>query len=373
MSDQSLKAQLAEMKEQLAELDPGHLKDGSWFQAVLQRSAGRFIEKRARRDTLERWRTRYPDSGDDRLERHIVTGSSRRAAMVGGLGGAAVSAAGIAAVVALGLPAGAAFLLVLAEVAVLERLQVNMVFTLGELRGHELHHDDMHDVGLLYGNVLKVKGTTRAATYTRDGATALFRAVGMRFLQATAVKYALPLLSVGVGGGMNYLMTRQLGRHAGVRFSREAAADGQLDRLAEQERALRGTLISLMVLMAGADGHIDKQERDLLRRTLDELAEEDSERDALLRAIDDPEETLFESLQAVGDEEFHEVVLELLALMAVSDGHLDPKEVDLVQRVAAICDHPFDEAELRAHYADFLKDSGRVKGARAPAAGHGRP
>lgn len=347
------------MKAQLAELSVKQLKDGSWFQVILQRSANRFLTRRSRRDALEPWRAKYPDADNDTLSHHIVVGSSRKAAMVGGVGGAVVTAAEIAAITTLGLPTSGAFLLVLAELALLERLQVNMVFTLGDVQGADLQHDDMRDVGMLYGQVLKVKGATRAATYTRDGATTLFRLVGVRFLQTTAVKYAIPLLSVGLGGGMNYIMTRSLGRHARRRFEQEATSSERMERMLDQEQALRTTLLSLMVLMAGADGKIDKKERALLKRTLDELAADGSDRDALLAAMDQPEETLFTALRSVGDDEFHEVVLELLALMAVTDGHLDPGEIELMHRVSSICGQPFDEGELRERYAEFLKD---VKG-----------
>ncbi|MCA9558644.1 MAG: TerB family tellurite resistance protein [Myxococcales bacterium] len=279
------------------------------------------------------------------------------AALVGGTAGAVVSAAELAAIGTLGLPTSGAFLLVLAELALLERLQVGMVFTLADVQGHPLA-DDLTDVGVLYGHVLKVKGATRAAAYARDGSIMLFRTLGVRFLQRAAVKLAVPFLSVGVGGGMNYLMTRSLGRHSKRRFAQDLAASRSLRAIAVEEEALRRLLVALMALMATADGRLDRREKALLRKTLDELEADGASRASLLEAIERPDETVFAALEAVADDgAFREVVLELLALMAVADGRLDAGEVALLRRVSGVCGLPFDEAELRARHAEFLRDA----------------
>lgn len=351
-----VRAALQRARDELAGMRPAQLSDGSWFQVVLQRSARRHLRRQAADDAVSAWRRSHPELDDAALVDRIIRRTARRAAFVGGTSGALITAAELAAIGTLGSSISAAFLLVLAELAVIERVQARMIFTVSALHGHRMSPDDLHDVGLLYGNVLKVKGATRAAAWARDGAVALFRLVGLRFMRRAFVRYSVPVLSIGLGGGMNYLMTRSLGRHAHRRFEHKAHTDSRLARLDAQEDALRRLLLALMGLMAAADGRIDRRERDLLRRTLDRLAVDGTPREELLAAMSAPEETLYASLEALGDDdEFRDVVLELLALMAVSDGELVPAEIALLDRLSAVCGFRFDEAELRARYASFLE------------------
>lgn len=354
----SIRDALRETRTQLAAMRPGQLTDGSWFQVILQRSARRHLERRARIDAGNRWREAHPDLEPPALMDRVIQRTSRRAAIIGGTSGALISAAEIAAIGTLGSTISAAFLLVLAELAVIERLQARMIFTLSDLHGRQVSPHDLHDVGLLYGNVLKIKGVSRVAAWSRDGAVALFRVIGVRFMQRAFVRYGIPVLSIGLGGGMNYLMTRSLGRHARRNFARRSHTDRQLALADDREDALRQLLLGLMGLMAAADGHVDRRERDLLRRSLDRMAADGTSREQLLDALTAPEETLYESLRTLGDDhEFRDVVLELLALMAVSDGALMPAEVAMLDRLSGVCGVPFDEASLRERYRSFLQDT----------------
>ncbi len=354
----SVRSALEEARTQLSQMRPGRLTDGSWFQSILQRSARRHIERRARMDIGAAWREAHPELEPPRLMERVVQRSARRAAVVGGTSGALISAAELAAIGTLGSTISAAFLMVLAELAVIERIQARMIFTLSDLHGHSISPDDLHDIGHLYGNVLKVKGATRAAAWGRDGAVALFRIIGVRFMQRAFVRYSVPVLSIGLGSGMNYLMTRSLGRHARRNLGQRSHADRKLALVDDHEDALRRLLLGLMGMMAAVDGRIDRRERDLLRRSLDRLAADGTPREELLDALTAPEETLYASLEALGDDhEFREVVLELLALMAVSDGSLVPAELALLDRISQVCAVPFDEADLRARYRSFLRDT----------------
>lgn len=349
---------LVQARDELASMRPGRLTDGSWFQTILQRAARRHIARRAKIDAGAAWREAHPDLPPPALMDRVTQRAARRAALVGGTSGALISAAELAAIGTLGSTISAAFVLVLAELAVIERIQARMIFTLSDLNGHHVSPDDLHDIGHLYGNVLKVKGATRAAAWGRDGAVALFRIIGVRFMQRAFVRYSIPVLSIGLGSGMNYLMTRSLGRHARRDLGQRSHADSRLALIDDQEDALRRLLLGLMGLMAAADGRIDRRERDLLRRSMDRLAADGTPREELLEALTAPEETLYQSLRDLGDDhEFREVLLELLALMAVSDGALVPAEIALLDRLSGVCGMPFDEQELRERYRSFLKDA----------------
>ncbi len=158
----SLREQFVDLREQLSKLTPAQLKDGTWFQVVLQKTAGRMLRKQHLECLLDRWRIAAGDVTDAALATFIIKQTARRCAMVGGVAGGMVSAAALASTVSLGLPISGALLIAVAEMALVERIQLRMIFALAELKGYPLNPDDMGDVGMLYGEVLRVKGATRA-------------------------------------------------------------------------------------------------------------------------------------------------------------------------------------------------------------------
>lgn len=350
----SLDAELRELREELGRVDPKQLTDGSWFHQNLHKTAARFLEKQRRRCAVEPWRERYPALDDTQLGDRIVGRACRRAAVLGGSAGAAITGISLGSVATGGMAAGGAFIVALAEMALLERMQVNMVFTLAELHRYPLRHERLNDVGDLYAQVLKVKGASRLARYGRDAALTLFKTIGVKFVQRAVLKYAMPVLSVGIGGGMNFLMTRSLGKHSQRRFQRTLTATERLESLHRQDDAHHALLLSLMMRMAAASGRVDKRKKALLRRTLDSMVEVGHDRQTLVAALDTPEETLLANLEAVQDADFYEVMMELLMLMAVTDARLDDAELALLHRVSDRCGVELDETDLRMRYAEFL-------------------
>lgn len=356
-----LRSELNSAKVALSRLAPKQLRDGTWFHAILQRTASRLVRKQQNRSLIGPWRTRYPDLDETDLSRRIIAAASRRTAAVGGLAGAAMTAVELGVIGTLGLAVPAAVVLALAELAVLERIQLSMVFTLAAQYDVPMGHEKLHEVGALYAHVLRIKGASRAAAWSRTGTLALTRVIGLRFARQAAVKMALPVVSMGIGAGMNYLMTRTLGRHTLRKFRQSDHTRGNLARVIDRDPEARRLLFCLMVRMAAIDGQVDRRERDLLRQTLDELAPDPEEHAALEAEMHQPEAVLLARLKGYTDPEFHDLVFETLSLMAVTDGQVAPSEEALLRRVCEAFGQVFDPAVVHARFQDFMRTPSRLR------------
>lgn len=175
--------------------------DDGWFLRIVRQHTQSLLAEQG--GLVAPWRAAHPELDDVALARQIVRRGARDAALIGG-------ASGIATPLAVWAGVGVAF----AEVAALERLQLRMLLTLAELGGRPLSDDDVGEILTLYAHVLKVKGATQAATMGRKALIALSQRIALRFMQRASVRLFLPVVAVGLGGGMNYLMTRGLGQHA---------------------------------------------------------------------------------------------------------------------------------------------------------------
>lgn len=318
---------LAKVKTELEGLKPAELDDGSWFHVLLRKHTTLLLRQQGQ--LVDPWRLKYPDLDDAALAKRIIRGTAGRAALIGGTAGALIPVTALASG-GLGLTGAAA--LAFAELAALERLQIRMVLTLGELLDAPLANDRIHDVVSIYAHLLKIKGANRAAVYTRQAISALCRSIGLRFAQRAAVKLAVPIISVGVGGGMNYLLTRGLGHHAVRHFKARLDFRDPVLRLSDRPADEQRLVIGLMVLMASADGRIKRAERRALKATLADIASGPIDWSGLLAQ---PEASLIAQVRQIDDPSFTQLVLELLSWMAAADGKVTRHERDLLERVAS--------------------------------------
>ena len=341
------------LRADLKKRPPRPLEHDSWFHRTLKRLTTRFLTKHRETSRAIKWRERHPDADESELVEIIIRAYHLRTGLVGAMAGAMITSAQFAVFNGFGATV-TIFVVALVELAVVERQQIRMVFTLADLFQYSLDNKHLHEVGDLYGQVLKIKGTTRAAAYTRSGSIALFRALSLRFLQRAAIKYCVPVVAVVVGGGMNWILTSMLGRHSVRRFRRVRTMSEHLGSALWSDQECQRLLISLMALMASSDGHIDRLERRFLLRTLSTLGVQGEDREALLESLEFREDLLFEQLHQRSDPEFNALVIEMLSIMAVADGVLHPHQRALMARVSVACEIDFDEAALLERHQQFI-------------------
>ena len=227
------------------------LKSGAWFYDFARSTFRTYYE----RATPEYLQAKYPGQGTEFIADRLIGLAAKNAMLLGSVTGAAISADELATLLTageggVGLPGN--ILLGLAAVGVelvlLVRFQLQMVAGLARLYGVELDPDDPEDVRTIFTFALGGSLADRAGRMgMRVGANATRRVVerqlkremltpwkmlgervGARLASRSLAKYAVPMVSVGIGAAWNYAATRGLGKLARKHFQARARRESRL-------------------------------------------------------------------------------------------------------------------------------------------------
>ena len=208
---------------------------GVWLYNYIKKSFMNLYE----RSDPDFFRNKYSSFDDEKIIQKLITVTARKAAILGGIVGAAVTADEIVAIITaggggVGLPANVAiaFAAIAGEAVLLTRMQLKLVANIAKLYGVPLDSDDPEDIitiiafaiggsmaevaskaGLELGG--KLTKTTIKQTIKKEVLAAIQRVaskLGYKILQRTTIKYAVPVASMGIGSGWNYFSTRAIGK-----------------------------------------------------------------------------------------------------------------------------------------------------------------
>jgi len=212
-------------------------KSGAWLLRLVQRCFRNYYE----RAHADYFRTKYPSLDSDALAQKLTKVAARNASLLGAFVGAAVSADEIVALITageggVGLPANIAiaFAAIAGEAVLLVRMQLQLVANLAKLYGVPLDPDDPEDIltilafavggsaaeaagklGMKVGGRLTERAVRKYVSKELLAAIkSLGQKIGFKILQRTIIKYAVPLASMVIGAGWNYLATRAVGKIA---------------------------------------------------------------------------------------------------------------------------------------------------------------
>lgn len=255
MSDQpqnrkTLKQWLEEAGEWVKEIGWPAFKDGEWLFILVKRSFKSYYDNAS----AEYFRRKYPRLDDDAIIKKLITVAAKNAAILGSVTGAALSADQIAAVVlavptvGLNLPAQVAIAgtALAAEAVVLVRIQLQLIANIAKILGVPLNPDDPEDILIILEFAFGGAGAEAAGKFTAKAAGAmaktfikkkisgetlealqkLFAKLGVKILQRSILKYAVPLVSAMIGGAWNYLTTVQAGGIATKHFRKSQEQRG---------------------------------------------------------------------------------------------------------------------------------------------------
>jgi len=226
------------------------LKGGAWFYEFARSTFRTYYE----RATPEYLREKYPGSDREFIAGRLIGIAAKNAMLLGSLTGAAISADELAGLLTageggVGIPANVLLGLAAigAELVLLVRFQLQMVAGLARLYGVELDPDDPEDLLTIFTFALGGSLADRAGRLgMRLGARStrqiverrirrelspwklLGERVGARLASRSLLKYAVPMVSVGIGAAWNYATTRALGRLARRHFQRRAQQESRL-------------------------------------------------------------------------------------------------------------------------------------------------
>jgi uncharacterized protein (DUF697 family) len=245
MSDEidEIKGQVEVAKNEYEELGGWtSFKSGDWLGTLIQRSFRNYWE----RANVEYFENKYGTKDKEKIAIKLIRVAARNASLLGGISGATISTDELVGVFTIGeggvgLPANfaIAFTTIFTEAVVLIRLQLQLVANLGKLYGSPLDPDDPEDVLVILAFALgggvadlagkagmriggKLAGSAVEAVFKKE-LSAVFKRIsaklGLKILQRTVMKYAVPVASVGIGLGWNYFATKTVGKLAIKHFT----------------------------------------------------------------------------------------------------------------------------------------------------------
>ncbi len=208
------------------------LSNGEWFLKLV----GRALRAYKKNGNAKYFREKYPSMDDDTIAKKLISIAAKNAGLIGGASGAAMTADELAALASLGLstPASIAVAagIIGADIVSVTHIQLKLIAALASLYGESLDPEDPEDVLLvihyfIFGKAADAAGGLAAKAGGRAAGVAAKRvfsketlkivqaygnAVGVKILQRSIRNTVIPVVSIGLGAGSNYLFTKSLGK-----------------------------------------------------------------------------------------------------------------------------------------------------------------
>ena len=227
------------------------LKSGEWLPLVIERTFRTYYENA----NADYFRQKYPRASDDEIIEKLIAVAAKNAAILGAITGAAVAADEIAAII-LAIPSGGlnlpaqialATTALTAEAIVLVRIQLQLIANIAKILNVPLNPDDPEDVLLILqfafggaaaeevgkfaaktaGQVTKRFIRKKVSGETLKGLKKWGAKLGVKILQRSIIKYAVPLVSSLIGSTWNYLTTAKVGGMAASHFRKSCDERGE--------------------------------------------------------------------------------------------------------------------------------------------------
>jgi uncharacterized protein (DUF697 family) len=230
-------------KKEFGDLGGWHaFKGGEWFLRLFAKSFRNYYE----RGTSEYFKHKYSSKSRDFIAAKLISVAARNSMLLGAGTGAVVSTDGIVGLltggeggVGVGANVAIAVAAVGGEAVSLVRIQLKLIANLARVYEVPLDPDDPEDIltiiaFALGGSVaeaagkfgMRVGGNVARRTIRRviskevlEALKSLGRKIGVKILQRTIIKYTVPLVSVVIGGGWNFVTTKTVGRIARKHFA----------------------------------------------------------------------------------------------------------------------------------------------------------
>ncbi|MDF1811213.1 MAG: hypothetical protein P1V20_03335 [Verrucomicrobiales bacterium] len=217
---------------------------GDWFLRLVQKSFRNYWD----RATPEYFSAKYGNTDEQFLIRKLTKTASRNAMALGAAAGAAISADQIAGLAGIPLTGGVSLptalavagTVVTAEALLLTRLQLKLVARIGRAMNIPLDPDDPEDiltvmafavggaaadaagtVGMkIGGHAAKTLIRKHISKETLKAVQRVAAKIGVKILQRTIIKYAVPAVSIAIGGGWNFGSTKLVASTAQKHFDK---------------------------------------------------------------------------------------------------------------------------------------------------------
>jgi uncharacterized tellurite resistance protein B-like protein/RNA polymerase subunit RPABC4/transcription elongation factor Spt4 len=366
---QQVAQELEITKEEARQFDIEEIKGGQWFLKLLQR----VFKTYDRNANAAYFKRKYPGLPPDEVADKRFSVAVRMATIAGGVAGAAATADQIVTISSVGITTGLLISTLGAEMIYLVKLQMKLVLDLATVYDMELDPEDPEDILMIFGYALGVAPVnlvgraiyvpTKALTVqavrkyiskgTLKAVQDIGRKLGVKILQRTIIKYAVPAASIAVGSSYNYVTTKSIGRIAKAHLKNRGQVTDELRALISREQTYTLTFPAAAMYIARLDGEVTTEEMDLFKGMLSRMQFDETEQvdaDRLMRAN---EGTILAAIAELEEQEEKRALIEVLVLMAIADGDLQKQEREFLSRVADQLNISIDLDEVETRAEEF--------------------
>lgn len=380
-------AEFSEAKEFAKATKIDDVRSGQWFISLLAKVAQSY-DRNAR---AEHFQKKYPGLPPDEVVDKLISVTVKYATIAGGVAGAAVTTNQVAALSTAGATVALMAGSIGAEMIYLAKIQMRLVLDISILYDLHLDPDDPEDILMVFGYALGVvpteligKGLQKAAAAGTQHAIKKYaskstlkaiqtfgKRIGMKILQRSIIKYAVPLVSAAIGSTYNYYTTKTIGQFAKTHLKNRGKVTEELRALISRKNKYHIVFPAAVLFMAHADGKFVAEEKEFYQAVLSRLSFEDYEQDDFQKLLSS-RENILEAILEIEEDSIRENLIKVMALMAVYDGDLASEEIDLLTEVAQKLNVNIDITEIKKQTKEyqviikeniFQRTSGMIKNA----------
>lgn len=249
IKEESIKKKFKKAVDEAKEYGLDNFKNGNWLLILIKKSFSNYWE----RANSEYFEEKYKTKDKSFLTKKLTKVASNNAAMLGAIVGSTISADEvIIAVQAILTPATAgasniplpaeialATFAILGEAIVLIKLQLQLVANIAKIYNVPLDPEDPEDIIIILKVAIVGAVTERTGWFgmkiggkyaktivkkvvkkeTLEALKKIGAKFGIKILQRSIIKYAVPIVSIGIGSTWNYFSTKTVGKVAQKYFS----------------------------------------------------------------------------------------------------------------------------------------------------------
>ena len=359
---------LAEARDFAKTLNIDDFKNGQWFIALLQK----VVQTYDRNVRAEYFQQKYPGLTPDEIADILTSVTVKYATIAGAVTGTAATANQIAALSSAGMTLAVMSGAIGAEMIYLARIQMRLVLDLSVVYDLQLDPDDPEDMLMVFGYALGVapvelvgkglqvaaRGGTQYAVKkyiskgTLKAVQSFGKRIGIRILQKSILKYAIPVASAMVGSSYNYIATKSVGGIAKIHLKNRGKVTEELRQLVSRQNTYDIAFPAAAMYMAKIDGEFSTKEKEFYRAILSRMSFEEHTQAEFNKLLAN-EGNIIESIAQIEDEEIRCSLIEVLVLMAVYDGELVEEEREFLIKTATQLNVPLDISEVEQRAADY--------------------
>ncbi len=187
---------------------------------------------------------------------------------------------------------------------------------------------------------------------TLEAVQAFGRRIGVKILQRSIIKYAVPIVSAGIGSSYNYFTTKTVGRVAKTHLKNRGKVSEELRKLISKKNTYHIVFPAAVMFMAQVDGKMTSIESEFYKAVLSRLKLEEYDKDEfglLLSSRDN----ILEAIQMIEDGLMRENFVKVLALMAIYDGEFSIEEKEFLMDVASKLDIEIDIEDIENQAKEY--------------------